>query len=148
MKWAVESSQESIEVTSSGPRPDPTWSHVDAAGHLHRWKGHDLPTLESLPDGEPYWCETCQEVHQDTVLGCSQCGEAITPAMLGPSEQREFIPGRVSGRLVVLENGSRRVWHLNAGEAEALAGEQPEAALERVMLRLPDESSYDDAAAL
>lgn len=145
MKWAVERSRESIEITSSGPRPDPAWSYLDAAGHLHRWKGYDLPTLESLPDGEPYWCETCEQTHQDTVLGCSQCGEVVTPAMLGPSEHREFIPGRVSTQLIVVEGRHRRRWELDTEEAKALAGEDPEAAVALVMLRLPDEAVYEDA---
>lgn len=56
--------------------PVPTWEHVDANGHVHRWDGWGLPTLrvvEDYPDTDNYPATRHYE--------CKICGERVEPAM-------------------------------------------------------------------
>jgi hypothetical protein len=85
---------ERIEVTSNLPRPDQKWRYTDEQGHEHSWQD-GYPTLRTVVD-DVYWCEGCQDEHEETHLECSLCGETIEPGMVGPSPFREFIPGRTS----------------------------------------------------
>jgi hypothetical protein len=93
---------ERIEVTSNLPRPAKSWRYTDAAGHEHYWQD-GYPTLVTVVDSvvEPYWCEDCQEHHDEGDEGawhleCPQCHEEIRPGLTGPSLFREFAPGRTS----------------------------------------------------
>lgn len=91
--------REMIDVTSNGPRPDPNWAYTDEQGHEHRYvKGQGWPTLVTVVD-DVYWCEDCNDEHEDTHLACTICGEEISPGMLPPSLYRKFIPGRTSAWL-------------------------------------------------
>lgn len=83
---------ESIDVTSSLPKPDTRWTFTDANGHRHRYEDGAYPTLVRVVD-ETYWCPDCNEDHEVTHLGCRECGERIEPGMVGPSGFRESIPG-------------------------------------------------------
>jgi hypothetical protein len=89
--------REMIEVTSNLPRPDRNWTYTDQQGHEHRYDD-GWPTLVTVVD-RVYWCEGCNDEHQDTHLACAICGEEISPGMVGPSLHREFIPGRMSATL-------------------------------------------------
>ena len=63
--------------------PDPAWRHVDAAGHRHRWRGDDLPTLEEVPVGLE-WSGCLAEYVTATELRCRRCGEPISPGYRVP----------------------------------------------------------------
>ena len=91
--------REMIDVTSNLPRPDPSWTYTDRQGHEHRYvKDQGWPTLVTVVD-RVYWCEDCNDEHEDTHLACAICGEAISPGMVSPPPGREFIPGRMSATL-------------------------------------------------
>lgn len=87
-----------IEVTSNGPRPDPSWLHTDANGHEHRWVDGELPSLRWVVDEEDY--VVVEDGYPEEYPGsghyeCTQCFERVEPGMRGPSGFREFIPGPV-----------------------------------------------------
>ena len=84
---------EMIDVTSSLPKPDPNWTYTDQHGHQHRYED-GYPTLMRVVD-ETYVDEFGDEV-EDWHFECPQCGEHITPGMVGPSMFREFAPGRTA----------------------------------------------------
>lgn len=75
---------------------DASWTFTDAAGHRH-YCDYDAadhyPTLILVTD-ETYWCETCQDEHELTHLGCRQCGETIRPGTTGPGIR--YIPGMMT----------------------------------------------------
>lgn len=93
---------ELVEVTSRS-RPDPTWRHVDARGHEHRWHAdgapmvgyqpgqtHTLPTLVWVWDDPPL-----DEDSDETRRGhyaCATCGAAVTPGRTADTS-RQFIRG-------------------------------------------------------
>lgn len=96
--WTLSYRSEPIEVTSFGPRRDPSWRHDDANGHLHVYDGNGgTPTLRwvvdepggTYVDDDGYVDEYPDEGHHECIL----CGDPVEPGMRGPSVFREFIPG-------------------------------------------------------
>lgn len=90
---------ELIEVTSLSDRPDPAWRFVDAAGHEHTYVDQTYPTLVWVVDQEDY--VVIEDGYPEEYPGeghyeCGECGEVVTPAQIGPSPYREFVPGVVS----------------------------------------------------
>lgn len=91
--------QNTINVNSDLPEPDPRWEHVDTNGHYHAYSGEDTnhyPTLtvrtehvdcdgscRGLCDGEGY---THDRYH------CRICNEEIKPGAM-PGPHRHDIPG-------------------------------------------------------
>jgi hypothetical protein len=73
---------------------DADWKFTDAAGHGH-WCDYDgalhYPTLREVSDGT-WWCEDCQDEHENTHLECRWCGETIRPGITGPGTR--WLPGR------------------------------------------------------
>lgn len=88
---------EMIDVTSGLPRPSKSWTYTDQQGHQHRYDD-GYPTLVTVVE-RTYWCDECNDEHQDTHLACGLCGEEISPGVVGPSPFREFAPGRISAYL-------------------------------------------------
>lgn len=89
--------REMIEVTSGWPKPDKSWTYTDQQGHEHRYDD-GWPTLVTVVE-RTYWCDECNDEHQDTHLACAICGEEIAPGMKPPSLAREFIPGQIRATL-------------------------------------------------
>jgi hypothetical protein len=78
-------------VRLRGPRPDPSWQHIDSSGHFHAFTADGrLPTLERRSahpadpddDGDGY-------EHVPTWHACVICGDEVAPRMLPDSE---FLP--------------------------------------------------------
>lgn len=75
---------------------DAAWTFTDSSGHRHHCEydaADHYPTL-ALVTGPSWWCEDCDDEHQDSRLECRQCGEEITPGQTGPGV--EYIPGLVT----------------------------------------------------
>lgn len=71
-----------------------TWKFTDAAGHGHRCDydaADHYPTLREV-SGRTWWCDDCQDEHEDAHLECRLCGETIRPGMTGPGTK--WLPGR------------------------------------------------------
>jgi len=83
---------EPIEVTSALPSPDENWRYTDKAGHLHKMVRFDYPTLKWVTD-ETWWCEDCEDEHDEGHWACRQCDEEIQPGTKPPSIYREYTPG-------------------------------------------------------
>ena len=96
-----------VDVTSLR-RPDETWEHIDASGHVHRWEWPDgrrvyqpaqrasLPTLKRVVDriefneeGEPY-----EVWHYE----CVQCSATVEPRMTADTNT-QYIAGLASYRI-------------------------------------------------
>lgn len=95
----LEIERDMISVSTQLPQPDPRWSYTDRAGHDHAYgtEANPYPTLVRR-QGEPYWCDDCQDEHVDTWLECPQCGEKIQPGtFIDPAPK--YIPGLTSYRI-------------------------------------------------
>lgn len=86
---------EVIAFTSNAPSRDPDWTYTDKRGHEHHYEGGLYPTLRWVVD-ETYWCDDCQEDHEDGHYECPECGEHIEPGMRDPSGKRELVSGLTS----------------------------------------------------
>jgi len=104
-----EITHEAINVDSRGPRPDPNWSTVDAAGHFHAYDqgngevGH-YPTLRTESAHVP--CDgscggVCEgEGYDVTYYLCRICGVRVEPGLVqGPHSVT--MPGRISWAAIV-----------------------------------------------
>jgi hypothetical protein len=82
---------EHIDVTGFGPKLNPYWKMVDAAGHGHFYDhpGEQYPTLREIT--EPAWDED-GEYEAHVRWECPHCGEHIEPGTK-PGMTRETIPG-------------------------------------------------------
>jgi hypothetical protein len=118
----LESGCELIDVTSMS-RPDPTWTKIDGAGHLHQWfrdgepahgeyfasAKYTVPTLIEVDD-ESEW-EDGEEIERSH-LQCTECGETIEPGMCADTF-RQFVPGlkwfRINGEPVTEEEYNKAV---------------------------------------
>lgn len=105
--------QEWIDVTSNGPRPDPSWEHTDTAGHVHRWVDGATPTLRWVEDGVDVYDDGDGYI-DEVPFGhseCAVCGERVDPGMVQAGLFRESIAGarhvdvRRDGVPVVLDSG-------------------------------------------
>lgn len=77
--------QDCIDVTTCGGewKPDPAWTHVDAAGHFHAY-GHDgeLPTLRYV-----------RRKRKPSVYRCIACNKKVEPG-----GRRDFSRKQMAGR--------------------------------------------------
>jgi hypothetical protein len=107
----LEVRRERVEVTTALPQPDPRWSYTDAHGHDHAYGTQDdpYPTL-ARRYSETYWCEECDDEHQDTWLECLRCGEMIEPGTVVDTSPR-WVPGPkeyvLDGKPISPEEGER-----------------------------------------
>lgn len=90
--------REMVEITSSAPRRDKAWRHVDSNGHEHRLIDGEWPTLRWVK-GETYFCESCNDEHTEGHWECAVCGEHVEPGMRSAPSYREFMPGLSSWQL-------------------------------------------------
>lgn len=64
-------------------KPDPAWAHRDVYGHVHRWSGRKLPTLDRRSRHVP--CDgscggVCEgEGYHVSYYVCRQCGVEVEP---------------------------------------------------------------------
>jgi hypothetical protein len=111
---------ERIEVTSSLPYADKDWTYTDRHGHSHRYD-RGYPTLTWVVE-YTYWCDTCQDEHDEGHYECPLCGEHITPGMAGPDRFRRYIPGMTRYYLndeEISETEYRRLAEQIAGRGDA-----------------------------
>lgn len=108
--------------------PDPSWSHVDAHGHEHRFAGSDLPTLEWVVTGA-YWCEMCWDEHEEGEWRCRQCGDVVEPRYGWSGEETHYVPGLMEAVLTV----DGREIPVTVEEARALLELNDEARRERAV---------------
>lgn len=90
----LEVDREMIEYSTALPQLDPKWRGADSQGHEHAYAdGADhYPSLDLIL-GEPYWCEDCQDEHQDSWRVCRICGEKVTPGTFVDTSVK-YMPGR------------------------------------------------------
>lgn len=97
--------QERIDISTRGPKPDPRWSYTDTAGHFHaRAEDGELPTLlarrEQLPCDGSCGGVCGGEGYEITIHSCRICGEEIAPGMI-PGPHYGTMPGMIDWELVV-----------------------------------------------
>lgn len=84
-----------VEITSNTPRKDPTWTYTDKSGHFHfaqqGTRSVTWPTIEWYVDSL-YYCNQCEEDHEDGHWVCPLCLETIEPEMISPAGHRQFVP--------------------------------------------------------
>ena len=96
--------QERIDISTSGPKADPLWTAVDAAGHFHAMSGKDYPTLSSRSIPVP--CDgSCGGVcggegTSRTEWSCRVCREVMKPKLI-PGPHYDSMPGRYDWQLVL-----------------------------------------------
>ena len=90
--WQVEVYRDMIDATPIEEQ-DPDWRYTDPAGHEHRYV--HLPKQERLevPTVDwhttyTYWCEDCQEEHEDGEYRCYRCGAVVVPGMRAVTDRR------------------------------------------------------------
>lgn len=92
-----------IDVSScSATKPNPRWTHVDAAGHFHAWSElSDAPPLPTLTPVHVPCDGACGDpTHTDVIYRCTLCHELVEPGRTDDSGPRS-IPGRRSWTVVV-----------------------------------------------
>ncbi len=134
MRGTLKVWQERIDVSTSGPKPDPLWTFVDAAGHFHARSGDGYPTLRSKSVNQP--CDgscggICQgEGYSTTEWSCVLCSEQVHPGAI-PGPHYESMPGRYDWtaelegeataeleRLMMAGPGDRLMLRFNAASPE------------------------------
>lgn len=78
--------------TMGGPSPDPDWHYTDHHGHPHLRIGDEWPTLRWVVD-RTYFCEDCQDEHEEGHWECVRCHEHIAPGTVHRPAQRLYRPG-------------------------------------------------------
>jgi hypothetical protein len=82
---------EMVDVTSALPQADKSWRYTDRQGHEHYWRD-GYPTLDWVPDGEPYWDSDISGEYQHMKLVCPVCDEEIHPSTYVDTSRR-YVPG-------------------------------------------------------
>jgi hypothetical protein len=105
------------------------WSHTDTHGHVHT----SLDTLELVVVGT-YWCETCNDEHEELEYRCRQCGDVVEPDWVFKGPDSALVPGLLE---MILKLDDGREYMLRGDE---LTTEFPLSAewLARVTAREPD----------
>jgi hypothetical protein len=121
-----------IEVTSMH-RPDPTWAHTDAAGHVHGFYppgdyrpqlSYTLPTLKQVVDVEGVYDEEGDMLEPPIWhWACVECDETIRPRYVA-DEYRQYIAGlkhyAVDGETVPFDEFKRLAIEAGAPWAEGM----------------------------
>ena len=93
---------EAVQIWTAGSLVlDEDWQETDANGHEHYCDPADAtryPTLAWTID-RSYWCEKCQEWHEEGHWVCRECGEAIEPGTKIEPPRPLTRPGNVTHRL-------------------------------------------------
>lgn len=96
MGMRIEFNQEMREFSTMGGHvPNPQWSHTDAAGHVHRFEGNLIPTVEWVVTAT-FWCPDCREDHDEGEYRCRECGQRVDPGYNWEGPQTVSRPGRVT----------------------------------------------------
>lgn len=94
----LETDTEVVEYrTLGGPEPDPDWTYTDKAGHQHHYTKDypHWPTLKWILD-RTYWCESCQDDHEEGHWACAICEEEIKPGEVNRAPRTISRPGRIT----------------------------------------------------
>lgn len=134
--FTLELTQDAIPFTSLGHYElDPKWSFTDPNGHVHT----SLETLEWIVTST-YWCEDCNDEHDEGEYRCRVCGEAVEPRYIwkDTSMFTQYIPGLQEGRLRMADG---RTFWLRGDDFKipwTAEGPSPEW-IERITQRQPEE---------
>lgn len=96
--------QERIDISTLGSKPDPKWTFIDVAGHFHaRSEDGELPTL--IGRREHVGCDgSCDlddcEGYDVTHWHCRICDEEIQPGVI-PGPHYGTMPGRIDWEVAV-----------------------------------------------
>lgn len=96
---------------------DPAWKWKDAAGHKHD---------ASLSSAEwktirVYWCDSCNDEHEESELVCSLCGEHVTPARVTDTDALRPFPGLRSATVSVTRGRVTSRYHVPGELLDRLA---------------------------
>lgn len=82
-------------ATMGGERlPDENWELIDAAGHVHAWRGKKLPTLRWVKTGTRWVGDDYDACEYDVgEYRCRRCGEVVEPRYTWRSTEGDFILG-------------------------------------------------------
>ncbi len=112
--YALELERDIIVIESIYPEPDPDWTFIDEVGHHHDASRATLDWVVT----RTYWCEGCEDEHEDGEWRCRQCGEVIHPGTRSP--QSRALPGLLKGTLTATweEHGAELTgtWFLRHNE--------------------------------
>ncbi len=90
----IDHNSETVHTLGSSA-PDPSWEHIDKAGHRHRWYGTELPT--TVAREEVGWCEDCRDHHtRQGPERCIWCDEVVIPKNIYSGPQTVVVPGLMS----------------------------------------------------
>ena len=104
--------REVLPVQSAGHLEfDPDWRFTDAAGHEH---GGPTETFSWVVTGS-YWCESCNDMHEEGEWRCQLCGEAIKRGTRWRSEEYMMIPAQTRGSVKVTD-GAITSWYALVNE--------------------------------
>lgn len=107
--------------------PDEKWSYRDAAGHVHRFEGSELPTLEWVVT-DTYWCAECRDDHEEGEYRCKVCAQPVNPRYRTVGPTTKAIPGRTR---IVLEPRDSPNFEISSEELEEIKRDGEEA-VERI----------------
>lgn len=117
----IEYASEAVPVSFGGHHvADPEWSHVDSHGHEHRFVGDDLPTL-ALVVTDTYWCESCNDEHEETEFRCRQCGDVVEPHWKWTGPETRTIQGLIDARIVTEDGPVESTYVLRGDEWREIA---------------------------
>ncbi len=115
---SIDSRREMIDVSTMGHHvPDPKWSAIDAHGHVHRFEGNVLPSLEWVVTAT-YWCDTCRDEHEEGEWRCRICAGVVEPHYDFTGPQHLQVPGLAEITLSI----DGREYPITPDEAESLRG--------------------------
>lgn len=100
MRGDVTVEQQTEQVFSNLPEPDPRWRYTDSNGHEHYRAERDWPTLEWVVD-HTYWCGDCRDEHDEGHYACRMCGEPVEPGTRPPSPYGVFVTTGMSATATV-----------------------------------------------
>jgi len=89
---SIEFRRDIVDISTRGHHiADPKWSTEDTHGHVHRFVGEALSTLEWVVSGT-HWCDTCSDDHEEGEWHCRICGDRIEPHYNFTGPYHEQIP--------------------------------------------------------
>ena len=106
--------------TGPHPVPDPLWSFVDGAGHVHCWEDGEIPSALFVCTGSR-WCDECCDEHETGEYECIQCGAVIVPGTIMGGRESFVVPGlsHISGSFYDV-----KIWNGDVPYAGALLDER------------------------
>jgi hypothetical protein len=105
LAYSLEVARDSIPVVTMTNRvPDRKWRYTDPAGHVHKFSGEDLPTLEWVVTGT-YYCEDCRDTHDEGEWRCVECAAVVEPHYRELGETVTSVPGMTTYTLRLRDDG-------------------------------------------